>query len=1303
MSAPSDPAEREAERIATRINGMSEPLTSPASRRFVGIVPQAVPARKQADDVAGQVTADGGQALPASVRRFMEPRFDADFSDIRIHTDAQAHELNGRLGAEAVTIGRHVYFGRDRYRPEQAEGRALIAHELAHAIQQSSVRQAPSSTPHAEAHVRERIEPQLNRSVDRGAVVVIPIGGVRLYRMLDGRIIELPPDMTVEEAARLESEAVAAQKRLGKGPPPKPVPNVLKPAVKSEKKAPAKTLAKRARRTGGSKGEPAAKTAAALASRLKVGGGITAQYLAAQAEPVLASGIVKLRRLSGNQQTHDDAAEKLQQTEKAVVVPASEGQSKGNAGQVSAVESRPAPPVDEHKGRQQLQESLAEHVPRSIEDVDNFKRDKKGQHIGANVLSVMQDDKNAVVSTFADMERTPPPIPPEQPPEALPPEEQAPATANMNLGRGAVAPLLPEHTDTSRYTSEADAKLKEEGVTQEQLDMVDKGDLATANRDKKGLEQAARSEPSAVQAFAREETGKVDKELVQEESKERGSMRARRKTGLGTTRRKQESTRAALEKKREEVAAKINGIYQSAQDKVKARLANLETQSMKRFDDGNASATRDFEDNVKRELDAYKSDRYSGVFGWARKAKDWVLGMDDLPRVKAIFESNRAAFVSRIEGLVADITRDNKRVIQECKDELARAKEEIRTYVDSLGPGLKDIGAKAAREVDGKLDEMDGFIRKREQELQQKLADKQQAAIKAIDEKIEKMKEQMAGALSKLGKLLLYAAKKFFRWALEKFGCSLEDIEGIISKGTAVLKAIFTKPIAFVKNLVKAAITGFQNFGTNFLTHLKDAIFDWLTGSLDGVTLPSRWDLKGVASVALQLADLTWVKIRAKLVGLMGEPAVKTMETGLDLVVALVKDGPMAAWEKVQEMASDLKQALVESIQDFILVKIVRKAIETIVALFVPGAGIVRAIIGIYDSVMFFIQKAKQIMQMIGNFLGSIAAIAAGNISAAAEALEKGLAMGLKLVINFLAKFLRLDGIGAKIRAAIQKLRGKVAALLDKVVMWVADKAKVLFVKRKTAVTASDDRSNEQKIADLKMAASEAKVLATSTRSEGRAKEKALQKLIAKYRLSSIDLIHDQKRKDKELVHVRAKINPTYDGDGFIIDAFPPTPAVVIEATIRAPIARSGLEKVLEPPGKAGLPGHVRAHLLGPGFGGELSQGIFYTPEEVNADLMNSGIELLIRSMYERRYPGAEFRVRLRADPHRGTEILARANYRLYGRFPGEEWAQIFEYTIVVGRGASPSIKVLDGEVDLDAARRLSSAAEDMMRRRGQL
>jgi hypothetical protein len=159
-------------------------------------------------------------------------------------------------------------------------------------------------------------------------------------------------------------------------------------------------------------------------------------------------------------------------------------------------------------------------------------------------------------------------------------------------------------------------------------------------------------------------------------------------------------------------------------------------------------------------------------------------------------------------------------------------------------------------------------------------------------------------------------------------------------------------------------------------------------------------------------------------------------------VKTLITEGPMAAWEQLKEMAGEMKEAFIEAVKDFIKTKIIEQAIQWLVSLFVPGAGIIKAIVGIYDTIVFFIQKAKQIMQMVSNFLGSIAEIASGNIGAAADAMESGLARGLTLVINFLAALLRLNGITDKIKNAIQKIRAKVDGVLAKVAKWIAEKAK---------------------------------------------------------------------------------------------------------------------------------------------------------------------------------------------------------------------------------------------------------------------
>ena len=82
-----------------------------------------------------------GRELPPSVRGSMESRFGHDFGDVRVHTDADAAETARLVNARAFTHGRNIVFGASQFSPEgSTEGRRLLAHELAHVVQQ---RRAP--------------------------------------------------------------------------------------------------------------------------------------------------------------------------------------------------------------------------------------------------------------------------------------------------------------------------------------------------------------------------------------------------------------------------------------------------------------------------------------------------------------------------------------------------------------------------------------------------------------------------------------------------------------------------------------------------------------------------------------------------------------------------------------------------------------------------------------------------------------------------------------------------------------------------------------------------------------------------------------------------------------------------------------------------------------------------------------------------------------------------------------------------------------------------------------------------------
>lgn len=86
-------------------------------------------------DVVHDVLGAPGRPLDTATRAWMEPRFGHDFSSVRVHTDGQAAESARSVGALAYAVGQHVVFGQQQYAPHTVAGRHLLAHELAHTIQ----------------------------------------------------------------------------------------------------------------------------------------------------------------------------------------------------------------------------------------------------------------------------------------------------------------------------------------------------------------------------------------------------------------------------------------------------------------------------------------------------------------------------------------------------------------------------------------------------------------------------------------------------------------------------------------------------------------------------------------------------------------------------------------------------------------------------------------------------------------------------------------------------------------------------------------------------------------------------------------------------------------------------------------------------------------------------------------------------------------------------------------------------------------------------------------------------------------
>jgi hypothetical protein len=87
--------------------------------------------------VVHDVLRGSGAPLDGETRAHMEPRFGHSFAHVRVHADGRAAESAAAVGAHAYAVGRDLVFGAGRYAPGSASGRRLIAHELAHVVQQA--------------------------------------------------------------------------------------------------------------------------------------------------------------------------------------------------------------------------------------------------------------------------------------------------------------------------------------------------------------------------------------------------------------------------------------------------------------------------------------------------------------------------------------------------------------------------------------------------------------------------------------------------------------------------------------------------------------------------------------------------------------------------------------------------------------------------------------------------------------------------------------------------------------------------------------------------------------------------------------------------------------------------------------------------------------------------------------------------------------------------------------------------------------------------------------------------------------
>ncbi|MBL0019380.1 MAG: hypothetical protein IPP17_23845 [Bacteroidetes bacterium] len=586
-------------------------------------------------------------------------------------------------------------------------------------------------------------------------------------------------------------------------------------------------------------------------------GGEVFKFMATETENVCGDAAEATAELAANESEHPTPVDEVAAVEAAEEVPDEFGQQMGNAAQVEGLEKEGQDQEDAKSdpAKKAMLDQLDEDTPTNLGEL----KDYNPQNTAGEVTSVVGGEVGKVKQTFGKIEQDAKPM---DTPDAveLKPVPSAKDTAKLALGQDAVPAIPEEMSNMNSYQDDMDAVMAEEGITEEQMAMVDSGPLAEAQQGRAELREKVANAPTEMQEGARKQAKTVESEMDKEEDTARTEMKNKRKDNLENVHGEKQKTKTKLEEEREKVTKQIQSMYQTTEDNVKTRLNNLEKENEERFAKAVVKFTEEFKTEVDTKVNAFLDERHSGWFGWARAAKDWLLGVDEMPEVKEAFETaneeqaTKAACENPLKSIdteIKSIIQYNNKVIQECKADLKKGKEEEarntqlsrNKFVKTLKPNLQDAGKKAAVEMSKKFDELDTFINEKQKALVDKLCAMKDKAIEHIDKVAEKMKEALSGALSQLIGLIVAALLKFFNWALGLFGYGMENLEETIVRTKRTLTFMVKHPIDFMAGLFQAVGMGFTQFGDNIQKHLVSGLVMWLTGGMreEPIRLPDKW------------------------------------------------------------------------------------------------------------------------------------------------------------------------------------------------------------------------------------------------------------------------------------------------------------------------------------------------------------------------------------------------------------------------------------------------------------------------------
>ncbi|MEE1790766.1 hypothetical protein PUR28_08250 [Streptomyces sp. BE308] len=755
---------------------------------------------------------------------------------------------------------------------------------------------------------------------------------------------------------------------------------------------------------------------------------------------------------------HAPAAAESKASQDAAVAPPDDKEAQGKTANAEKMNAAKPGEFDKKAFVDAVNKAIDAQAPKNLDEADKFSKSGKADKVKDEVDGKVTDGKESSAKDIDTATKAPPDTSAAKDKEVTPlTPDQPPANPGAPSAADAVPAKQPAAvTDFSEGPAQNDQAMADAEITEEQLAKGNEPEFNEALSAKKTAETDSAKAPAKGQAAENQQLSTAKQNAAASGAQAMTALTATRASAGKQVDGGKGDTKTKDEKKRAEVTAKLQKVYDGTKKDVEETLSGLDKKVDTAFTTGEKSARDAFTADHKRRMKKYKDKRYSGWTGKARWVKDKFAG---LPKeANNLYQEARKLYVSQMQTVISAVADLIGTELGRAKARIAKGRTELKAEVDKLPADLKQFGEEAAKDFAGKFDDLEATVNEKSEQLVQDLANKYTAALNKIDEEIKKLQEANKGLIDKAMDAIVSVAKTINELKNLLFG--------ILAKAGSAIMKILKDPIGFLGNLVKAVGAGLNLFLTNIAEHLKTGVVSWLLGTAvkAGLELPAKFDLKGIIQLIGSLLGLTWDNIRAR-VTRKGVPdeAMTAVETSIPVAKNLAREGPAGAVKEIQAEAGDLKATILEKLTSYLIPTVIIAGITWILSLLNPASAFIRAVKGIIDIVTFIVTQGAQIADFVNAVLDAVIAIANGGAAGVPKLVEAALATSVPLLIGFLASLLGIGGLANKVKSVFHAVSRPVNRAIDKIVDFIAKSGRKLWENIKSKNRSRDNSPQGKK------------------------------------------------------------------------------------------------------------------------------------------------------------------------------------------------------------------------------------------------